>query len=63
MPENRENAELRAVIKKLHTALKSVAEDAAAMRCIKSVARWIIAARLIVNVVVLVNVLQLGRGA
>lgn len=57
MAENSEIVELRADVKRLQTALESVAEDAAAMRRIQSVARWIIAASLIVNFVVLVNVL------
>lgn len=62
MAENREIAELRADVKKLQTALESVADDAAAMRRIQSVARWIIAASLVVNIVVLMNVLQLSGG-
>ena len=63
MAENREIAEMREDVKKLQAAQDSAADDAAAMRRIQSVARWIIAASLVVNLVVLVNVLQLSGGA
>ena len=62
MAENSELAALRSEVNRLHTALESVAADAAAMRRIQSVARWIIGASLLVNIVVLINVLQLSGG-